>query len=59
MGSNLNNVVSWVNIMMYDVMPQYLNAPTGFNLGTYEQIFRTFDSYVAKNKVVMGFEPGY
>ena len=58
MGSSLKTAVNIVNIMMYDVSPSDLNAPSGFDMSTYQFIFGTFDTYLNKNQIVMGFEPG-
>ncbi|MCP3964763.1 MAG: hypothetical protein GY750_04725 [Lentisphaerae bacterium] len=60
LGSSLDQVVDWVNIMMYDVPPTLLDAPdNAFTLDTYKKILGYFEQYVSKNKIVMGFEPGF
>ena len=58
MGSSLNQIVNWANIMMYDVPPADLNAPDGFTLDNYEEVFDAFCKHVDKDKIIMGFEPG-
>ena len=58
MGSSLNKIVNWVNVMMYDVPPADLAAPEGFTLNNYKEVFDSFGKYICKNKIVMGFEPG-
>lgn len=57
-GSSLNDVVDWVNIMMYDVPPSNLGSPNGFTLENYKVVFNAFEKYIDKDKIVMGFEPG-
>ena len=58
LGSSLNQVVDWVNIMMYDVGPAAYGAPGGFTLDTYKKVFDAFAKCVGDDKIVMGFEPG-
>jgi len=52
----MTDVVSWFNIMYYD-MP---NASVGGtkDLATFEKVFQNISKYIAKNKILMGFEPG-
>ena len=58
-GSSFVAGVDWANIMMYDVPPSSLGAPGNkFVLNNYIQVLNYFESYVPKNKIVMGFEPG-
>ena len=56
LGSSLNEVVDWVNIMAYDVAPSQVNG--GWNEENYESVFISFAKYLDKLKIVMGFEPG-
>ena len=58
MGSKLNDVLDFANVMMYDVPPSYYGAPGGFTLDTYKNVFDAWANYVDPDKVVMGFEPG-
>jgi len=60
LGSSLDNVVDWVNIMFYDATPTELGCPTGekINLDSYKLVLDAFKAYVPKNKIIMGFEPG-
>ena len=58
-GSSFADAVDWANIMMYDVPPSSLGAPDNkFILDNYIQVLNYFETYVPKNKIVMGFEPG-
>ena len=58
MGSSLDTIVDWVNIMLYDVPPGDLCSPDGFTLSVYQNILKTFNRCLSKDKIVMGFEPG-
>ena len=58
-GTSLNNCVNWVNIMMYDVPASDAGAQgETFELENYKQVLTSFEKYVSKDKIVMGFEPG-
>jgi len=58
MGCSLDDIVDWVNIMMYDVNPACLNTAEGkFAIDQYKDVLSAFENYVPKNKIVMGFEP--
>ncbi|QSH41408.1 glycosyl hydrolase family 18 protein [Lentisphaerota bacterium ZTH] len=59
-GSTLDQVVDWVNIMMYDVPPTDLGAAETFTLEQYKMVLEYFakEGNVSKEKIVMGFEPG-
>ncbi len=58
-GSSFADTVDWANIMMYDVPPSNLGAPDNkFILDNYIQVLNYFETYVPKDKIVMGFEPG-
>jgi len=56
-GTSLDDVVDWVNVMAYDVQPHNMPAP-GWSTSVYDDVFHTFNQYVNKGKIVMGFEPG-
>ena len=45
--------------MLYDVPPSELGYPNGFSLDSYETVLESFENYIDKSKIVMGFEPGY
>ena len=58
-GSSFADTVDWANIMMYDVPASNLGAPDNkFILDNYIQVLNYFETYVPKDKIVMGFEPG-
>ncbi|MFZ9036391.1 MAG: hypothetical protein ACO2ZM_09820 [Francisellaceae bacterium] len=57
-GSSLNDVVSWVNVMAYDMPASQMPNDETWTLPVYKDVFDTFSKYVDKDKIVMGFEPG-
>ncbi|APC96610.1 glycoside hydrolase family 18 protein [Francisella frigiditurris] len=57
-GSSLNNVVDFVNIMAYDVGPEYMPNGQTWNMNIYKNVLSTFGAHVDSSKVVLGFEPG-
>ena len=58
MGSSLNRVVDWVNVMLYDIPPASLAAPNGLTMDNYKKVLSAFSKRIRKDKIVMGFEPG-
>lgn len=56
-GSSLDEIVDWVNIMLYDVPPKDLGSDS-HTLATYKMVMDFFEKSVPKEKIVMGFEPG-
>lgn len=59
MGSSINQVVDWVNIMMYDEEAIDMGSTTGtITLETYKQVMTAIQKYVQADKIVIGFEPG-
>lgn len=59
-GKSLSDVVDWINIMMYDTAPTDIGGKaTGLELDQYELVLDHFAKSEHKDKIVMGFEPGY
>jgi len=59
-GKNLSNTVDWINIMMYDTSPKDIGGnATGLALEQYKVVFDHFAQHEHKDKIVMGFEPGF
>ena len=44
--------------MFYDHPPAKLGYPEGYTLEAYQTVFDSFESRIARTKIVMGFEPG-
>ncbi|WP_325099827.1 glycosyl hydrolase family 18 protein [Allofrancisella guangzhouensis] len=57
-GSSLNEVVNWVNIMAYDVGPEYMPNGQTWNMEVYKDVLNSFSKHVDPNLVILGFEPG-
>lgn len=59
-GKSMSDVVDWINIMMYDTPPTDIGgSPTGLGLDQYKLVMDFFADFEHKDKVVMGFEPGF
>jgi len=43
---------------MYDIEPQFIGTTNGPTMDTYLAVFASFELYLDKDKIVMGFEPG-
>lgn len=57
---SLSDVVDWINIMMYDTSPTDLDGkPTGLALEQYVAVLTHFAQSQHKDKIIMGFEPGF
>ena len=56
-GKELSDVISWYNLMMYDINPALLGAKGSLDLATYKKVFETTTQYLHPSTTVMGFEP--
>lgn len=57
-GTSLKHILSWANIMFYDMKPSEVNAPNGLTLHDYQVILGFFNRFMARDLIVMGMEPG-
>lgn len=57
---SLSDVIDWINIMMYDTSPTDLGGKsTGLALEQYKIVLDYFAQSEYKEKIIMGFEPGF
>ena len=57
-GQKPENVLTWVNLMTYDIAPQALNPGPSLSLADFVTVLSTSSQYVSKSLLQAGFEPG-